>query len=249
MTVSTTSSKVILPGNGFLTSFGFTFQVRSASDLQVTYTDANGNQTVLGPTQYGVALNPIPTGQLWAAGGSVTYPLTGPAIASGTSLTIARNVAYLQNASLINQGGYYPQNTEAALDLLTMQDQQLAEQLSRAIVANLSDTAPQMQLPPAAVRAGGVLAFDTYGNVAIVNKTTGAPVFTTPAIQLVLNVAALRALVPGVGTLQAVDILGYITAGDGGAGRFWWNSADTTTDNGGTVIQPNAGGTGRWNKL
>jgi len=44
-------------------------------------------------------------------------------------------------------------------------------------------------------------------------------------------------------------VRGYYAVGDGGGGLFSWNSSDTTTDNLGTIIIPNAGGTGRWNRI
>lgn len=60
------------------------------------------------------------------------------------------------------------------------------------------------------------------------------------------TVASLKALSapPDAATYT---VLGYYAAGDGGGGTYVWNATDTTTDNGGTVIQPSAGGVGRWN--
>lgn len=124
MTISTTANQVIAAGDGVNTAFNFSFQVRGASDLVVTYTDASGISTTLPSSAYSVALNAIAAGQLWAAGGAVTYPLSGSPIASGTRLTITRQLAPLQSTSLINQGGYYPQSVESALDVLTMMVQQ-----------------------------------------------------------------------------------------------------------------------------
>jgi hypothetical protein len=59
------------------------------------------------------------------------------------------------------------------------------------------------------------------------------------------TIAALKALTTYYDT---VYVRGYYAPGDAGGGLFRWNSADTTTDNGGTIIIPNAGGTGRWNR-
>lgn len=61
------------------------------------------------------------------------------------------------------------------------------------------------------------------------------------------TVAALKAIVPSTLTNgKRVSILGYYTAGDGGEGDYYWDSSSSATDNGGSVIQPTAGGTGRW---
>lgn len=247
MTISTTTRSVVAQGNGLTTAFNFAFAVRSAADLSAIYTDANGNQTALASSQYSVALNAVPAGQLWAQGGSVTYPLIGSPIASGTSLTIVRTLPYNQNSSLINQGGFYPDVVETALDVTEMQVQQLAQQLANCIQAPTVDSNPQMTLPAVAVRANGLLGFDASGNVAIVNKNSNAAVFS-PSVQVVDSIAALKALAGPSGAIT-VMVRGYAAIGDGGGGFYWWNSADMTADNGGTVIQLNAGGTGRFNKL
>lgn len=142
MTISTQTRKTIAAGDGIVTAFNFSFQVRSAADLQIYYTAADG--TLNGPlasTLYSVSLNAIPAGQLWSAGGSVTYPLSGSAIATGTKLTIVRNVALLQSTSFINQGNYFPQSMEQAVDLLTMEMQQVLEIANRALVLPIDSAA------------------------------------------------------------------------------------------------------------
>lgn len=51
------------------------------------------------------------------------------------------------------------------------------------------------------------------------------------------------------GDMEPVNVLGYYSAGDGGGGSLYWDSAATDTDNGGTIIQSNVGGTGRWKRV
>lgn len=91
---------------------------------------------------------------------------------------------------------------------------------------------------------GNTIANGTYDNLY------GIGDITTTWVQRVVNVAALKAITAS--TLTNNDIYtteGYTTAGDGGFGTYRWNSSDTTTDNAGTVIQLNSGGTGRFNLL
>lgn len=45
------------------------------------------------------------------------------------------------------------------------------------------------------------------------------------------------------------DVSGYFTQGDGGGGRFFWDSTSTDTANGGTIIISDEGGTGRWMRI
>lgn len=127
MTISTTSNKTVVQGNGLTNSFTYKFLVPNASEMFVYYTDAAGVSTLLNSSQYSVSGLGNPNG------GTVTYPLTGSPIASGTSLTIIRILGYQQLTDLINQGGYYPEVVEAALDYLTMLTQQLSEAQNRAL--------------------------------------------------------------------------------------------------------------------
>lgn len=184
MTISTTSNSVTLLGNGSTTAFSFNFVYDSAADIFVIFTDATGAQTALSSTQYTLVLNPPALGSIWGAGGTVTYPLMGSPIASGTSLTIYRQLPYTQNTSISNQGDFYPQVVEAALDTLCMETQQLAAQVTRSIQVPIVDGNPIVTLPAAAARAGMYLAFDGSGNVIVSPGTSGggisplAPYFT-----------------------------------------------------------------------
>lgn len=61
----------------------------------------------------------------------------------------------------------------------------------------------------------------------------------------VVNVAALRALLPGA--VAYVYMGGYLANGDGGGGNIFWDPLSTTADNGGTVFTPDtSSGAGRW---
>jgi hypothetical protein len=158
MTVSSTSSRVIYLGNGSTTTFAFAFKVNQPADLAVVYTDATGSDYTLSPSQYAA------TGFGLDAGGSVTYPLPGGGpIASGTKLTIYRDVAVTQPTSLSNQGAMWPQVIEAALDRLTYIAQKVTDSVSRSLVISPTDSASLNVLPNATTRANSVLAFDSEG--------------------------------------------------------------------------------------
>lgn len=174
MTISTTSNVVTAPGNGATTVFSFSFVADSSSYISVIYTDAYGNQTTLAPAQYTLFINPPATGQLWGVGGTVTYPLSGGPIASGTTLTIARILPLTQNTSISNQGDFYPTVTEKALDTLCMQDQQYANNSARAIQFPITDTASGI-LPAAAARAFKYVTFDAVGNAIVASGTAAQP--------------------------------------------------------------------------
>lgn len=114
-------------GNNVATNFPFAFKVFTPADLLVVRADPTGDETVLAMgSDYTVALNP---NQNEAPGGSVT--LNAP-LATGYILAVTSQVGNLQPVDLTNQGGFYPNVINAALDRATIQIQQLAEEMSRA---------------------------------------------------------------------------------------------------------------------
>jgi hypothetical protein len=161
VTIATSQSSAVGHGNGATTSFNYGFLIPDESTLVVIYTDAAGVQTILSPTQFSV------TGLDDPNGGAVTYPLAGPAIAVGTSLTIQRAIPYTQPTRLANQAGYFPQAVEGALDWLEMQIQQAVASINTGIHYPAVDVNPVSELVPAAARAGKFFAFDGNGNPAM----------------------------------------------------------------------------------
>lgn len=79
-------------------------------------------------------------------------------------------------------------------------------------------------------------------------KTADAATVTISAVK---DIAILKSISPaGLAANDLTVVEGYYLAGDGGGGSFYWDSASTEADNGGTVILP-AGyaGTGRWKRV
>lgn len=146
-----------MQGNGLTTSFDFPFPVPLASELYV-YLTSGGVTTLLNPSQYST------TGVGTSNGGSVTYPLSGSPIPTGSFLTIQRILTFQQLTSLVDQSGYYPNVVENALDYLTMLCQQLAESVSLSLQVPLSSSAPNLTYPSASARAGQLAGFDANGN-------------------------------------------------------------------------------------
>src|SRR5882724_13642178 len=96
MTVATSASGVTVQGNGITTTFSFTFIGAIADDIDVYYTDADDVSILLDPSDYTITLAATLPGQIWGYGGNVTYPLSGDPIATGTSVSIIRNLPYVQ---------------------------------------------------------------------------------------------------------------------------------------------------------
>lgn len=170
MTISSENRKAgPYTGNGSTTAFPFAFKVFKAEDLQVVHFDpTTGVETTLAlNTDYTVTLN---ADQNANPGGTVNT--TSP-VATGDLLTITSTLPLLQQTDLTNQGGFYPKVITDALDRLTIFVQQLAERVSRSLKIPISDGAVSTELPPAAKRAGTVLAFGNSGE-PIVGPSIGA---------------------------------------------------------------------------
>lgn len=128
MTISSASNQVRFQGNGIATAFPFSFKVFKAADLVALLTDATGlEQTLLNGPHYSISLN---SNQDSSPGGVVTL-LTAPA--ADEYLSLERRVEATQLTDITNQGGFYPQVIEDALDKLTMLAQQALAQLARGL--------------------------------------------------------------------------------------------------------------------
>lgn len=159
MTINSTIRKAgPFIGNGTASSFPFTYKVFQASDLDVVRLDQSTNveTTLVLTTDYTVTLN---QDQDSNPGGTVT--LVAGALATGYTLTMTSDVPNLQPTDLTNQGGFYPEVINDALDRATIQIQQLQEQTDRSLRLPLSSTA-DAELPPSAPNE--LIGWDATGN-------------------------------------------------------------------------------------
>jgi hypothetical protein len=165
MTISSTT-RVAGPftGNGTASAFPFAFKVFAAGDLDVlrTLTSTGVVTTLVLNSDYTVALN---ADQNTSPGGTVT--LTGGNLATGTTLLVASGVDNTQQVDLTNQGGFYPEVINDALDRATIQVQQVQGQANRGIRYPDTEISLNAVLPKASDRANQYLAFDSTGAVDI----------------------------------------------------------------------------------
>lgn len=192
MTVSTTLNKVIYQGNGSSTVFAFSFPGVVASDIQVYFTDASGNVTLLASSAYTLSLTAATGTNPTGAGGSVTYNPSGTPIATGTTLTILRTLPFSQLTSFANQGNLWQPVVEQAFDYSMMAIQQVEQQVGQQLTVPVSDPVPGT-IPAVAQRASKFLAFDASGNPIASN--TGAT--TTPVSSAMAPVVAAATLAAG----------------------------------------------------
>lgn len=123
-------------GNGVTTVFDYEFRIVDENHVKVIRADADGTETILAiDADYIVSDVGNP------AGGQVG--LTA-ALAAGKTLTLLRNVPFTQETDLENQGAYYAETVEAALDLSVMRDQELQEKIDRAVLIPPSEDPAQL---------------------------------------------------------------------------------------------------------
>lgn len=116
MTVSTEVDHNDYTGNGVTTSFPYTFRIFHKSDLVVQVVDLSENITELTlDTDYTV------TGAGGYTGGNVVLSLP---LANGYQISISRELPVTQETDLRNQGKFFAEVHEDALDKLTMLIQQ-----------------------------------------------------------------------------------------------------------------------------
>lgn len=158
MTVSSTTSKVILTGNGTNKSWPFSFRVLQKADLTVyLHNLTNGVISTVNSADWSVTTLP-------ANSGTITYPLSGSAITSSYELIIVRTVDYDQLTDINNQTGFFADVVEDQFDKEVMMIQQLREELDRTIRLSVADTTTQ-ELPSPEARKDTVFGFDENGDI------------------------------------------------------------------------------------
>ncbi len=174
MTINTTARTSQTYNSG--STFAFSFKVFVESDVVVkTRSTITSTETTLSYlTHYFVTLN---TDQNSNPGGSITLQnVLTPQIQNGTlaslhELIITSNISPLQGTDLTNQGGFFPEVINDALDKSIILHQQIKEKLDRSIGFSLTNTIGSLEITESAsARANKVLAFDSAGEFQVLQE-------------------------------------------------------------------------------
>jgi len=171
MTLSTQINKVQYTCNGTTDTFPYTFKIIQSADLYVIYTDLAGEDTQwTESTEYTVTAVGEETG-----GNVVVETIYVPA--SGTQLTIYRDVPLTQDSDYVENDPFHADTLETDLDRMVMIMQQLDEIFSRVFQLKITDGSdPDMTIPNLADRAETILGFDENGDLTVydnVNQLIG----------------------------------------------------------------------------
>ena len=175
MTINSTTRKTnSLVGNGNSHTYPFAFKVFTDADIVVKKLEASTSiETTLTlglNNDYIVTLN---ADQNSNPGGSITLKSGGnnQNLASGFSIVITSAVQSLQGTDLTNQGGFYPEVINDALDKSTILHQQQQTELDRSIRFSLTNTIGSLEITQnATARANKVLAFDSAGEFSVLSE-------------------------------------------------------------------------------
>ncbi len=117
-------------GNGATTSFSYGFKIIDESHVQVILTDSDGIETV-----QTIATDYTVTGVGVDGGGNVSMVV---APATGELLTLKLDVPLTQEVDLENQGAFFAETIESALDKVTQIVLQQQEVLDRCVQVDIS---------------------------------------------------------------------------------------------------------------
>ena len=170
-------------GDGSTTVFPYTFKIFNAASIKVTTRNLLGVESPVTPSSI--------TGVGVKSGGTVVIT---PAIPMGHALTIVRNIDVTQNFDIRNQGEYYPDYIEDALDTQVMISQKLEEVTNRSIkLAVTADPAFNPELP-AVIGANRTIITGPDG-LSFVAGPTPEQISDSLAAVLAAEAAAAAALV------------------------------------------------------
>jgi hypothetical protein len=187
-TVTSTVSKIVYTGTGSVSSYAFTFNVFSATDLVLTQIALDGTETLLVlNSNYTVSLShtaPTP--------GTIT--LTAGSLAAGVQLVIQRVLPLTQQVNITDYSPTPAATWNEVHDRAVMDIQQLQEQVSRAVKTDITQTSTFTWPTPVANLAIGWNDLGTgLKNVAIAGPQGPAGTIAVGSVQSGQTAAVVNA--------------------------------------------------------
>ena len=163
MTVSSTTVKQSYSGNGSTSAFTYSFKINTINELKVIIRSSTGTETVKSiSTHYNVS----DTG----SGGTVTFT-SGNIPASGETVVLLRNTNLTQTTDYVENDPFPAESHEGALDKLTLQIQEVQEEVDRSIKLSQTNTMTSTEFTVGATdRASKILAFDSSGEISVTQE-------------------------------------------------------------------------------
>ncbi len=245
------------------TAFTYSFEILANTDLKVLQ---NGTLLALS-TDYTVS------GVGTQSGGTVTL-VSGAT--NGDTVIVYRDMPVSRTTDYQPGGKLNPDTLDLDVDRVVLGVQQVERDVDRTIKMPVTDTTAvvDMALPSASTRASKFLAFDSLGKVTVSSGTTASTISagltslldtggfyaSSDVENAFAEIASLQRSFGTVTLLKAatarfdgevVYLTCYYTCTtpDGGGGSFRYDAASTASDNGGTILDPDSSGAGRWERI
>ena len=199
MTISSQTRKTgTFVGSGSTGPFAFAFKIFQPSDMLVVKvnTSTSVETTLTLTTDFTVSMN---FDQDSNPGGNVTLVV---ALAVGNNMVMSSQIPYLQETDLTNQGGFYPEVITSSLDSLTIQTQQLKEEVDRSAKLPITSAQSADDLVADIVRiAASAANIDIVANnIASVNTDAAAIVNINTVAGAIANVNSVGSNITNVNT-------------------------------------------------
>lgn len=163
MTVSSTTVKQSYSGNGSTSAFTYSFPINSTNELTVIIRSSTGTETTKTITTHYTVSD---TG----SGGTVTFT-SGNIPASGETVVLLRNTNLTQATDYVENDPFPAESHESALDKLTLQIQEVQEEVDRSIKLSRTNTMTSTEFTVGSTdRASKVLAFDSSGEISVTQE-------------------------------------------------------------------------------
>ncbi|NDV28201.1 hypothetical protein [Desulfovibrio sp. JC010] len=147
MTVVSSGSTITFAGDGVQTLFDFNFRIFKAEDLCAVVRSSEGAETkLIQGTDFKIVSG------VGADSGKIQYPVSGDPLPSGDSITLYREIPYTQELELVENDAFSVQLLNEAFDRGVMRDQQLQEQVDRALKYDISTPGEDRLSPQEMVR-------------------------------------------------------------------------------------------------
>lgn len=187
MTVSSVVNRNDYIGVGSVSTYSYSFRIFQSSHVAITTLSSAGVQVVLVlNTDYTV------TGVGDATGGSIVLTVPLP---TGSLLTIQRVLPLTQTTVLRNQGSYFPESVEDALDRMVMIQQQMENLLDAALKLPTTETPSDIavRIPTLANRISKIMGWDSLGNPTAVSVSSSGTLTASAYMTGLLLAASAQA--------------------------------------------------------
>jgi len=273
MTLSTQTPRVVVIGNGtrgpysIVDSTSQAIRAISTSHIRLTRFDASTDDNADGSL--------LVENTDYTIGGTqdartFTLASTEDVLTSSQRILVERVQGYTQDLDLTTGGAFNASSVESRLDKHLEYMQELKARLDRTVSLQYADSSTNVALPSPPTSATKFLGHNTSGEIAHVTAADlgvdlvlgsgwetvlGLPAAGTldnlSGVRFVATYAALTALSTATGLSDNSIYCTYAraTEEDGGFGFWRYDSASTTTADGGTILAIDGGGAGRFFRL